>query len=120
VIDQADEIRNQLDPCARLEKRSFTEVRKHDIQPCRPAQKSPLLGRSAETGSDPKRRCWSGPTVCLRLSPVSPEGRTALALAEAMAARRTVLRSLFSGAGDVLRAELPRQIIDRIAALPDL
>jgi hypothetical protein len=37
-----------------------------------------------------------------------------------MAARRTVLRSLFSGAGDVLRAELPRQIIDRIAALPDL
>lgn len=41
-------------------------------------------------------------------------------LVEAVAARRLVFRSLFSGAGEVLRAELSRQVIERIDALPDL
>ena len=44
----------------------------------------------------------------------------AVVLVEAVSVRRGVFRSLFSGAGDVLRAELSRQVIQRLDALPDL
>lgn len=44
----------------------------------------------------------------------------ARALADAVAARQAMFRSLLAGAGDALRAELARQVIDRVAALPDL
>lgn len=47
-------------------------------------------------------------------------GGAALVLVEAVSARRLVFRSLFFGAGDVLRAELSRQVIQRLDALPDL
>lgn len=47
-------------------------------------------------------------------------GGAAVALVDAVAARRAVFRSLLAGAGDALRAELARQVIERIAALPDL
>jgi len=44
----------------------------------------------------------------------------ALVLVQAVSARRAVFRSLLSGAGDVLRAELSRQVIQRFDALPDV
>lgn len=47
-------------------------------------------------------------------------GGAAIALVDAVAARRAVFRSLLAGAGDALRAELARQVIERIAILPDL
>lgn len=47
-------------------------------------------------------------------------GGAALALVDAVTARRAVFRSLLAGAGDALRAELARQVIERTAGLPDL
>lgn len=44
----------------------------------------------------------------------------AVVLIEAVSLRRVVFRSLFSGAGDALRAELSRQVIHRLDAWPDL
>ncbi|MEI9850300.1 MAG: hypothetical protein WDN24_04875 [Sphingomonas sp.] len=41
-------------------------------------------------------------------------------LIDAVAARRAVFRALLSGAGAALRAELARQVIERVAMLPDL
>ncbi len=47
-------------------------------------------------------------------------GRAASVLIDAVAARRAVFRALLSGAGAALRAELARQVIERVAMLPDL
>lgn len=47
-------------------------------------------------------------------------GGAAIALIEAVAARRAVFHALLSGAGDALRVELARQVIERVAAMPDL
>ena len=47
-------------------------------------------------------------------------GGAASALVEAVAARRAVFRSLLTGAGDALRAELARRVIERVTVLPDL
>jgi len=47
-------------------------------------------------------------------------GGAAAALIHAVAARRSVFLALLAGAGDALRAELARQVIARVAALPDL
>jgi len=47
-------------------------------------------------------------------------GGAALALVDAVEARRALFRSLLAGAGDALRAELARQVIERVTALPDL
>ncbi len=44
----------------------------------------------------------------------------ATALVDAVSARRAVFGALLSGAGDALRAELARQVIARVAVLPDL
>ena len=44
----------------------------------------------------------------------------ATALVEAVAARRPVFHSLLAGGGGALRAELARQVIERVAILPDL
>jgi AcrR family transcriptional regulator len=44
----------------------------------------------------------------------------AAALVDAVAARRTMFCALLVGAGDALRAELARQVIERVEALPDL
>jgi len=44
----------------------------------------------------------------------------AAVLVQAVAARRAVFHSLLAGAGDALRVELARQVIERIAILPDL
>lgn len=47
-------------------------------------------------------------------------GGAAVALVDAVAAQRAVFRALLCGAGDALRAELARQVIDRVAILPDI
>jgi AcrR family transcriptional regulator len=47
-------------------------------------------------------------------------GGAASVLVQAVGARRTVFRALLSGAGDAMRAELARQVIDRVATLPDI
>jgi len=44
----------------------------------------------------------------------------AAALVDAVAARRGVFRSLLTGAADALRAELARQVIERVNVLPDV
>lgn len=44
----------------------------------------------------------------------------ASALVNAVAERRAVFHSLLAGAGDPLRVELARQVIERLADLPDL
>ena len=46
-------------------------------------------------------------------------GGAASVLIHAVQARRTVFRALLSGAGATLRAELARQVIERVAILPD-
>jgi AcrR family transcriptional regulator len=50
----------------------------------------------------------------------SDSAAAAAALVEAVAARRAMFCALLAGAGDALRAELARQVIDRVEALPDL
>jgi AcrR family transcriptional regulator len=47
-------------------------------------------------------------------------GGAAATLVAAVAAQRTVFRALLSGAGDALRAELSRQVMERVSLLPDL
>jgi AcrR family transcriptional regulator len=47
-------------------------------------------------------------------------GGAASVLVRAVGARRTVFRALLSGAGDASRGELARQVIERVAILPDL
>lgn len=47
-------------------------------------------------------------------------GGAAAALVAAVDVQRTVFSALLSGAGDALRVELARQMIDRVAILPDL
>ncbi len=47
-------------------------------------------------------------------------GLAASALIGAVEARRRVFHALLSGAGPALRAELARQVIERVAILPDL
>jgi len=47
-------------------------------------------------------------------------GAAAAALIDAVAARRAMFRALLSGAGDAMRAELARQVIERVAIMPDL
>jgi AcrR family transcriptional regulator len=47
-------------------------------------------------------------------------GGAAAALVDAVGSRRAVIQALLAGAGDALRAELARQVIDRLAALPDV
>jgi AcrR family transcriptional regulator len=47
-------------------------------------------------------------------------GGAAIALVDAVAAERSVFHALLSGAGDALRAELARQVIERVATLPDV
>lgn len=44
----------------------------------------------------------------------------AAALVDAVAARKAVFHALLAGAGDALRAELARQVIERIDDLPDI
>jgi len=44
----------------------------------------------------------------------------AAALVNEVAVRRGVFRSLLTGAGDALRAELARQVVERVNTLPDL
>jgi len=44
----------------------------------------------------------------------------AIALVEGVSARRAVFSALLAGAGDALRAELARQVIERLAELPNL
>lgn len=44
----------------------------------------------------------------------------ALALVNAVADRRALFSALMAGAGDALRAELARQVIERLGGLPDL
>jgi AcrR family transcriptional regulator len=44
----------------------------------------------------------------------------ASALIQAIAARRTMFRALPAGAGEALRGELARQVIDRVTILPDV
>lgn len=46
-------------------------------------------------------------------------GGAASVLIHAVQTRRTVFRALLSGAGATLRAELARQVIERVAILPD-
>ncbi len=47
-------------------------------------------------------------------------GGAADALVDAVAQRRAMFSALLAGAGDALRAELVRQVIERVTALPDL
>jgi len=47
-------------------------------------------------------------------------GGAASALVGAVGSRRTMFRALLSGAGATMRAELARQVIGRVAILPDL
>ncbi|CAN5631984.1 hypothetical protein BH10PSE14_BH10PSE14_22660 [soil metagenome] len=47
-------------------------------------------------------------------------GGAAATLVAAVDAQRAVFRALLSGAGDALHAELSRQVMDRVALLPDL
>ncbi len=47
-------------------------------------------------------------------------GAASAALVEAVAARRAVFHALLSGAGDALRGEVARQVMARVASLPDL
>lgn len=47
-------------------------------------------------------------------------GGAAVALVNAVSTRRPAFHSLLAGTGDALRAELARQVIERIDALPDL
>lgn len=52
---------------------------------------------------------------------VAGDGKgAAVALVEAVAARRAVFHALLAGAGDALRAEMARQVIERVAILPDV
>lgn len=44
----------------------------------------------------------------------------AAALVDAVGAQRAMFQALLSGAGDVLRVELARQVIERVAILPDI
>lgn len=50
----------------------------------------------------------------------SDSAGAAQALTVAVTARQTVFRSLLAGAGDALRTELARQVIEKVAAMPDL
>jgi AcrR family transcriptional regulator len=47
-------------------------------------------------------------------------GGAAHALVDAVATQRVVIRSVLAGAGDAWRAEIARQVIERVTALPDL